>query len=150
MVKANELRIGNYLIDSENRSTFKVHEFLSDRVRKSVGLYSTTAYTLEEVEPVPLTEEWLVKLGFKKETWSQFDYKFDHVSGKICGYVIDNVWCLVPAPGGTRPVFFGRRNTDPRRNLVWNFEQMGNPPSHVHQLQNLYFALTGEELEVKE
>lgn len=149
MVKANELRIGNNLIYSNDE---RLKPELRGKLLKVTAddILFLSQNDVEHVQSIPLTEEWLVKLGFKKQSWNQFDYRFDHVSGKICGYVIDNVWCLIPAPGGAKPVFFGRRNTDPRKLLAWNFEQTGYPPGTVHQLQNLYFALTGEELEVEE
>ena len=67
--------------------------------------------------PIPLTEEWLVRLGFEKSSDNNY-YK----GGKFTIY-----------------------------NRFGNFGLIGGSLSwkefkHVHKLQNLYFALTGEEL----
>ena len=81
------------------------------------------------IEPIPLTEEWLIKFGFR--------YYNNHI------YVFPN--------------------NDSLRlwGFSWNVQQylMGldefvdiPTPSikYVHQLQNLYFALAGEELTIKD
>lgn len=74
--------------------------------------------SLEKVyEPIPLTEEWLLKLGFNKEE---------------CFYILKGV-CL-------EDEYDGRYRLDGQSDCFIK---------HVHQLQNLYFALTSVELEVK-
>ena len=87
------------------------------------------------VEPIPLTEEWLVKFGF-----------VETVSASGLFY---NVNIGVEKDGG---------------GWSWSFRQvhieLGKRTStfyhhilqiqYVHQLQNLYFALTGEELTLKQ
>ena len=76
-------------------------------------------------KPIPLTEEWLVKFGFSKSffTISNFFKKDIYLN-------IDNKgkWTFNLAEG------IGVYLTDIK---------------HVHQLQNLYFALTNEELKLK-
>ena len=67
--------------------------------------------------PIQLTEEWLLKFGFEV-------YKFDHKENQYrfkdrLIVIRDNLFCDY----GTGVII-----------------------KHVHQLQNLYFALTGEEL----
>lgn len=74
-----------------------------------------------EFNPIPLTKEWLLKFGFDK--------KFN--KGKIT--VIPN----------------GRLNYENGRTYFNSWTIMEKQPEYVHQLQNLYFALTGEELTVK-
>ena len=84
---------------------------------------------IDELEPIPLTEEWLIKFGFKQ--WVEFGHKtgtFDLMP--LCGVSYDIV---------TKKVLILEK---------------GNPNSHwierkieyVHELQNLYFALRGQEL----
>ena len=77
---------------------------------------------LDDVEFIPLTEEWLLMFGFVKdeEGWIYIEIK-------------DNS--------------FGMNY----ENNKWNFYWFHNVPlDHVHQLQNLYFALVGEELVIKD
>ena len=76
-------------------------------------------------EPIPLTEEWLFKFGF------QIDDKDE------C-YIYDTVHLVSlykGINGGYQRIINGYND--------------GVELNHVHQLQNLYFALTGEELKQK-
>ncbi len=77
-----------------------------------------------EIEPIALTEEKLLEFGFEKIYNGSFvkDDFFGYLSKSEKGYdLID---------------YEGNSVND-------------NPISHVHQLQNLFFALTGEELQLK-
>ena len=79
----------------------------------------------EKIQPIPLTEEILLKLGFEKS--SDNEQWFIGIYG-FC-IVFDGVdWCFKP-----------RINDD----LIVCYLK------NIHQLQNLYFALTGEELTFK-
>lgn len=73
-------------------------------------------------KPIPLTEEWLIKFGF--------EYR------RLTGYYVKNdFYC-----------FFG--DTDETRGKIIfasNFRKRIFI-QYVHQLQNIYFALTNEEL----
>lgn len=75
-------------------------------------------------KPIPLTEEWLLKFGFEKagRTIKLKNFgKFIDMNGELSFY---------PA---------GMLNSLLRHDLL----------QYVHQLQNLYFALTGKELMIK-
>lgn len=124
-MKANELRIGNLIYDpieiGGNVTTIK-------RIETDEDEYS--GY-LDHCNPIPLTEEWLVKFGFKKldsdiivygKTFGVFDGE-DYSDGFILSKYKD-----------------GNFYTSAGRKLIVKY---------VHQLQNLYFALTGEELIIK-
>ena len=130
-MKANELRIGN-LIHHNNDGINEVVEIKSIGYKAEgySGYYLTYkggSSTLESLfgddylnTPIPLTEEWLVKFGYKyksygygEEEWKQWSFK---------GYSLNGFTC----------------NTS------------GVNIKYVHQLQNLYFALTGEELTIKQ
>lgn len=71
MIQANELRIGN-IISHIERTSFYTEEndnvFLSDIIildeDKLEVLFASRDY--HNYKGVPLTEEWLLKLGFKK------------------------------------------------------------------------------------
>ena len=81
-------------------------------------------------EPIPLTEEWLIKLGYAQDVDTPF---FKINMPRNIGYIHYN----------------------PNNQITWlkhhNSDSALNPQSlfYVHQLQNLYFTLTGEELEFK-
>jgi hypothetical protein len=76
------------------------------------------------VQPVTLTEDWLNKFGF-------------HWCGMRNGWIID-------ISKGNIMVIDGRGNF-----AIGDSCEMDNPVLYVHQLQNLFFALTGKELELK-
>lgn len=101
-MKASELRIGNYIenTDSQMASYMVVN---ADVIKQN----EHTMYA--SFEPIQLTEEWLLKFG----------------------YQIGMFWIL--STGEFRI----------------NISGIHYDIQYVHQLQNLYFALTGEELTLK-
>ena len=86
-MKATELRIGNLVRHSKDKS-INVVQFLSPF---NEGFANTTIltnsyfppFTIESAEPIPLTEEWLLKFGFEKvvydseETGYGTDYELE-------------------------------------------------------------------------
>jgi len=78
--------------------------------------------------PIPLTEEWLIKFGFEKDDVEDY-----------CKLIGEDTFLAVDLIGLECHIGVS---------VEW-----GRVPSlieHVHQLQNLYFALTGEELTIKQ
>lgn len=82
---------------------------------------SNTDY--EYIEPIEITDEWLINFGFKPDeyfTWTD----------------------------SKEELFKIQKNFDnPGYSHVWDGSFTGSPCKYVHQLQNLYFSLTGEELQ---
>ena len=74
---------------------------------------------LKYIKPIPLTEEWLLKFGFYKND-ELFTIEWNEFSFSIFDF--DNGKFAI--------------------NNSFNYVDI----IYVHQLQNLYFALTGEEL----
>jgi len=74
------------------------------------------------IEPIPLTEEMWENLGFK---WDNKRCNYDN------GKIIYTRW--------NHPDYLINEDSDNEINIEF-----------VHQLQNLHFALTGEELTIKE
>lgn len=131
-MKASELRIGNLVTVNDLFVTVhRIEEDMFWATHRNLLFFSGA-----ETKPIPLTEEWLLKLGLKKTTesdsyWMDFD--------------IMHQLSIVLSPKGYFPILMEEAelaSDDPQcvnLNLV----------EHVHQLQNLYFALTGEELTIK-
>jgi len=144
MLKSNELRIGNYL-------------FHNDYVIKSYSIdgFVNILKKIEEYKPIPLTEEWLLKFGF---VWSENKsycnnkqwtlqvtgnrYKEDNSINRDKTW-FDGIGDYSWLPNSTKPKTMVV-NTLCRGNYACNSVE------HVHSLQNLYFALTGKELTIKE
>lgn len=92
----------------------------------------------DEFEPIPLSEEWLLKMGFQKEdegsVFVQFHYGENPV---IKDYLISLMWIKdYKSHNKTLKGFPFYRNGHFRI-------------TSVHQLQNLVHSLTGEELTIK-
>jgi hypothetical protein len=112
-MEAKDLRIGNWvmsLINGESQINAKGILWQSE----NKGYY----------DPIPLTEEWLIKFGFDEITPKYYVLNIDENTSFTYYYTFS---------GG-----------------VWHFEFEGISIKikYVHQLQNLYFALTGEELTI--
>ena len=106
-MKASELRIGNYILDGGDveEVTYRVIEML---VKNQA-----------EFDPIPLTEEWLLKFGFDKRMFGWWSNALFLRTENRNGY------------------FYDWQKTN---------ETAGTYIEYVHQLQNLYFVLTGKEL----
>jgi len=155
MIQATELRIGN-LVNVEN---YKYHPKLKNiplcvsGINPTLGLDQEPSYSISLehinqkpntyyvsysqliwfIKPIPLTEEWLLKFGFGP---SPFCVHGDFQKGYILVRKVNN--------GDFK-----------NKDLQWTCElntetdwvDLVKMP-YVHQLQNLFFALTGEELTI--
>ena len=123
---ASELRIGNWVeIKDQVVRTFEQ--------TKGVGSLQHVAgqlWSIEELKPIPLTEEWLERFGFDKDGFKQYEFI-------NWGIKVKKDTLAISEPNWI--VFHGFMN---------QFSEIVSL-KHVHQLQNLYHALTGEELELK-
>lgn len=119
-MKASELRIMNYVMCRGALSQVSIIKQQHIGYFKSSGA-GEDSLPLEFVQPITLTEEWLLKFGFEE----------------IIGNV-ENSKCFRHPKCSLIVYFDGTR-------LSVNFWQ-GNEKKYVHQLQNFYFALTNEEL----
>lgn len=125
-LKTNELRIGNYLNGKQG------HVIVTEiRANNSVKIQDNTSsfYVGTCLMPIELTRGWVNKFGFKF-IWggSGEDYVFSY--GEKCN-TIDLI----------------------QRGTIFKYGlRLGSCEiqiKYVHQLQNLYFVLTGEELTLK-
>jgi len=143
MIAPNELRIGNYFygcgwfgekprvllpIETEffrvtEISITGVHEILPQR---RVNKY----WPFSKIEGIPITEEWFEKFGFK--------------------WVTDQTDPLEFMGHWTKGLFAVTLLDFQGFSFVWKQSNCDIEIKHVHQLQNLHFALTGEELTIKE
>ncbi|WP_284464890.1 hypothetical protein [Chryseobacterium sp.] len=128
-METNEVRIGNYIMDKKDENIEYVYliQNLGDLV------YINDLHP-DNCIPIPLTEEWLLKFGLEQMKdsstyeWKDGDYRSVQVDLKaneaeiyLCGY--DSVMA-----SQCFPVDYIK---------------------YVHQLQNLFFALKGKELTIK-
>ena len=122
-MKTIELRIGNLVINQWGEID-KV-----ETIGKSIIQFENGWSMEEKVKPIPLNEEWLLKLGFTKE------------KGMLHG--LDKFKLFLPCIN--KPVL-----TYSQGSFSVSDGSFSIQVEYVHQLQNLYYALTGEELTINE
>lgn len=131
MIKANELRIGNFIkcdllddsyIDRKpyyGKCVYCVSVIFSLSCKIETGHGAVQQLSEIDIQPIPLTEEWLIKFGFEieKEYWiNEYGLKVWH-NGKGFYHLNDEILVYI---------------------------------DYIHQLQNFCFATTGRELTLKD
>ena len=141
-MEVNELRIGNYV--SFNDVWCKVIGIDKDRVLVEYHNGETDYCYIDYIEPIELTEELLLKIGFKKERQLisilfYLDYEID----------VDNIIRV-------KYVIYPNRSSLPLLKITTSrcdnyecFEFMKRGVKYLHELQNSYYCLTNQELEIK-
>lgn len=138
MLNEKDLRIGNLILFNDDNNTACTIESIkrdfddepySVEIKFKDGMFSDV--NIEDIKPIALTSEWLLNLGF---TFSEAfkDHFYKHIEGQKLFSVF---------PFSTKPFC---------RITEGDFAVYNMPCRFIHQLQNLYFALTGKELTVKE
>jgi hypothetical protein len=136
-MKANELRLGNLIYDIPERGgkIISVNKVWIDDDGES--LY------FDLCNPIPLTEEWLLKFGFMFAKKSRYGNKYTFGMADW-GFTIENSF----AEGKW---FFGHEFYDAiDESLNYQSLHFAFDVRYVHELQNIMFALTGQELEINE
>ena len=125
MIKANELTVGRCFIFTNENSVAR------DIDKEDMADIDEL---LCVIEPIPLTPEVLEKCGF--DFIPEWDYP-DRSKG--------DAWILKP--------YIVSETDNNIYGISWLiggiFSSCPTEVKHLHQLQNLYFALTGEELNIQ-
>lgn len=128
-MKANELRIGN-LLYYKNTVDVAMVEIIHKKhfdCRDKYGTFTPNG----RYEPIPLTEEWLENFGFV-----DFYDEFNDIHSKIKNNFLFINGSMVGIVAGRLEISY----------LIFHD---ADHIRYVHQLQNLFFSLCGEELNVK-
>ena len=139
-IQATELRIGNFIgmnleeypnnffTALEVGETMKVYDGLITLEGATIKRVETSFMYVDDFEPIPLNEDWLVKFGFLR---FRGGYQLNEIKDFGIYFKVIN------------------ERTDGKEivALVDLESKIVSKEIHfVHQLQNLYHALTGEEL----
>jgi len=117
-MKVNELRVGNWITDISDLKNIKDRQIDLD----DFAMFRNFAAHPLPFKPILLTEEWLLKFGFTKKQWGR-EYVYFTWTNKE-GFILEQMDAVKP-----------------------DFEnRLGFKAQFVHQLQNFYHALTGQEL----
>lgn len=141
MIHAHSLRSGNLvLLNGETRKVSYACRY-SGTIQLTESELQNKDY---DVEPIPLTTEWLERCGFEKEKYAnikdtgEWDIKEKWVSQDKELELFYVVLAGKEMIGDN--ACFARKMKGFHRYM---------PIKYVHLLQNLFFALTSEELEIK-
>lgn len=131
-MKPNELRVGNWVNNNEED-------------------YQITSATIAQLErgdstavPILLTEEWLLRFGLKKEEKSPSQNHGNYFSINIMDYKYSFAYADFRKDWG----FYHSYTDAPKDEDNNRFDFISCGIKYVHQLQNLFYALSGNELEI--
>lgn len=127
MIRTEELRIGNYVKSVRTGGVIEVDWVAIKYVHDGNTL--PPAHGMGSVyEPIPLTEEVLLKCGFVKSS---------------------NKLMFLPMPKIKAELHYEKHNYGNVITIQSDFGMLiPDDIEYVHKLQNLYFALTGAELDI--
>lgn len=119
-MKVNELRVGNYTDKG------MVKSFYEHGIHVGMG----KCYGFCDLKPIPLTEEILLKCGFKRVPKNLY---------------VDNLKDLRTAVTYLKGSIIWNEST----RIVWVGNIALDNIKYLHELQNLYYAVENKELEIK-
>lgn len=130
-MQPQELRIGNW-VKSDEVGIIQVNAHLILHLTQVLSAVSGF------VEPIPISEEWLLKMGFEKvyASWMRIYYTVDMEDEET-----ETIGIYIHVETGNCCILNQTDN-----------EQGANTKQsikYVNQLQNLFYALSGQELEIK-
>ncbi len=127
MIDARELRLGNYVWNSYSGymvvSELRKESVYARRINFTVG----GSFLYENISPIPLSPEVLMACGFAHE----------EKESRINDMKVFHVYTL------------GDFTFNSNHGWWFNGKQLDHQPEFLHQLQNLYYALTNQELNYK-
>ncbi len=123
-VSTKELRLGNIVNDDEKVISISFDGTVEVSYDSAEKGNATQYKDISKIKPIPLTEEWLLRFGFK-DVSGNIEKRF--VKGRFNWY------------SSTRYI------TVEFDNGLSNFD-LDTDCRYVHQLQNLYHTINGEEL----
>jgi hypothetical protein len=124
-LQSKDFRIGNYIYIPQTK-TYEQIGWVEQNGRFVLKDYKSSYSSLYCLDPISLTGEWLERFGFE-------------ISGE--SYIIEN-FAIEDIDNGDKWYLYmydEENGCDVNIGII----------NYVHQLQNLYFALTGEELDLK-
>lgn len=140
MIAENELRLGNWVYNDENKPVkmvvIETPEFAEWNGSDCQNMFIEDGnYKYSTINPIPLTPEIIENAGFVKSKTDAAYYV--ELNGP------DRHFDLVQSGADYYPSILQQNEMSDEINIVsLNYIQS------VHQLQNLYFALTGKELNI--
>lgn len=143
MIKAHELRIGNKVLYKPygNRDGEPVTIAGLMGMKAYFSKYSNESGMFHHLEPIPLTAELLKKCGFEAMIGGSDEDDPDY---EATGWRAYYPASYMESGKGHFCIW----DDQPGGYMMDNYSSA--PLKYLHQLQNLYFVLTGEELQIQD
>lgn len=134
-MEARNLRIGNFVrAKSPEKTEWVEAHKISAHTLYSMEYPTAMDFVKPDMEPIPLTKKWLDKFGFDDSEYKEGYTGVDYRTNLIMDFVL------------TKPNFMGEW----QNYYTYDLGQHRFVALHyVHELQNLFFAVTTTELELK-
>jgi hypothetical protein len=128
-IKASDLRYGNWVLLTKDNDMLPVIKIDGDEDLVTLDLLMgyNVALSIEEISPIPLTPEILEKAGFENN--GRLSKRITGKISLIAMELLNECFVSLQIEG------------------VCGAE-IGISVSYLHQLQNIYFCLCGEELDI--
>jgi hypothetical protein len=141
-MKSSELRIGN-LVDTIEFKNVEVLGISTNNIGITIDSMVFVSVDVSDIKSIPITEKWLIKFGFTKYEWMDGCFIKTSFGDLMIQFFRDEIH-----------LFFTKVSVDSKGMMFDGRRFVGDKKTftkiqYVHQLQNLYFALTGEELTIK-
>jgi hypothetical protein len=125
-MRSTELRLGN-LVWRVHAPYGTEHSRWTEVVDRLETLRDMLTLPSSYAEAIDISSDWLVKFGFEVEDTSSFSLGYEmpfkvYRKGQLTYNSLQATW--------------------------WYHGVLEKQPKYIHELQNLYFALTGEELSI--
>lgn len=144
-MKAQDLRIGNIVFCEDHATKYSSIVSISEseigcRSISNRGGFFTGTDDANKIQPIPLTEEWLVKIGFEAKNYFDSYSDMDKNILTKCYLLKEKELLFALKEDGYYLIMEGE----------YGLEYVSIAITSIHQLQNLFYSLTGEELTIKE
>lgn len=149
MINPQELRIGNLLqvdVPAKSHALHFAHGAIVPVTEVCNPKYEVIevltpkgvcqSWPIQSLSPIPLTEEWLKRVGFCKSSTGFMQLSFTKSVECFEWYRSDMCGVIFTEEGLSGFVWFGG-------------DHVQAALDYVHQLQNLFYCLTGQELDIE-
>lgn len=126
MITKQELRIGNYVCRGLSDET-RIVEAITGQGVYLINAFAATLF--EDIKPIPITEEWLLKLGFGKCEEHTLSKDISERLEVVYDWHFKILYLMISSPHSEEQA------------ALTHIE-------HVHELQNFWYSLTTEELTI--
>lgn len=143
-------RIGDLIQDFECEPYYFPIEQIKLNEQGNLAVYYRNGSCMwVDPDPVPITEDWLVKMGFEKGEYSWYGKKYETEPRPELPHLEEEEMKLDYNLNSKRCGLYDAIEETDMVNILSHPVMTKELVLYVHQLQQLWFALTNQNLEIK-